>query len=48
MAVNNELGTINDLADLAEVAHGGGALFHTDAAQAVGRLPLDVTQLGID
>ncbi|MFM9270894.1 IscS subfamily cysteine desulfurase [Halomonas elongata] len=48
MAVNNELGTINDLADLAEVAHAGGALFHTDAAQAVGRLPLDVKQSGID
>ncbi|RAW07575.1 IscS subfamily cysteine desulfurase [Halomonas elongata] len=48
MAVNNELGTINDLADLAEVAHAGGALFHVDAAQAVGRLPLDVKQSGID
>ncbi|MDR5859838.1 IscS subfamily cysteine desulfurase [Halomonas eurihalina] len=48
MAVNNELGSINDLADLAEVAHAGGALFHTDAAQAMGRLPLDVAQSGID
>ncbi|WP_275285980.1 IscS subfamily cysteine desulfurase [Halomonas elongata] len=48
MAVNNELGTINDLADLAEVTHAAGALFHTDAAQAVGRLPLDVAQTGTD
>ncbi len=48
MAVNNELGSIHDLAALAEVAHAGGALFHVDAAQAVGRLPLDVERLGID
>lgn len=48
MAVNNELGVIHDLAALAEVAHAGGALFHTDAAQAVGRLDLDVKRLGID
>lgn len=48
MAVNNELGVIHDLAALAEVAHAGGALFHTDAAQAVGRLTLDVKRLGVD
>ncbi|TFH86988.1 aminotransferase class V-fold PLP-dependent enzyme [Billgrantia azerbaijanica] len=48
MAVNNELGCIHDLAALAEVAHAGGAAFHVDAAQAAGRLPLDVAQLGID
>ncbi|WP_280550246.1 MULTISPECIES: IscS subfamily cysteine desulfurase [unclassified Halomonas] len=48
MAVNNELGVIHDLAALAEVAHAGGATFHVDAAQAVGRLPLDVGRLGID
>lgn len=48
MAVNNELGSINDLAALAEVAHSGGAIFHTDAAQALGRLELDVKRLGID
>lgn len=48
MAVNNELGSINDLAALAEVAHAGGAVFHTDAAQAMGRLDLDVKHLGID
>ncbi|MBE0487609.1 MAG: IscS subfamily cysteine desulfurase [Halomonas sp.] len=48
MAVNNELGVIHDLAALSEVAHAGGALFHADAAQAVGRLDLDVKRLGID
>ncbi|MCE9663368.1 aminotransferase class V-fold PLP-dependent enzyme [Halomonas sp. M5N1S17] len=48
MAVNNELGCIHDLAGLAEVAHAGGALLHVDAAQAVGRIPLDVAALGID
>lgn len=48
MAVNNELGVIQDLTALSEVAHAGGALFHVDAAQAVGRLDLDVKRLGID
>lgn len=48
MAVNNELGAINDLAALSEVAHGRGAVFHVDAAQAVGRIPLGVERLGID
>ncbi|MCG6658544.1 aminotransferase class V-fold PLP-dependent enzyme [Halomonas campisalis] len=48
MAVNNELGAIHDLAALAEVAHAGGAVFHVDAAQGVGRIPLDVRALDID
>lgn len=48
MAVHNELGSINDIAALAEVAHGFGAAFHTDAAQAVGRIPLDVVAQQID
>lgn len=48
MAVNNELGVIHDLAALAEVTHAYGATFHVDAAQAVGRLPLDAGRLGID
>lgn len=48
MAVNNELGAINDLAALAEVAHARGAALHVDAAQATGRIPLDVVQQGID
>ncbi|SEL53423.1 aminotransferase class V-fold PLP-dependent enzyme [Halomonas daqiaonensis] len=48
MAVNNELGVIHDLAALAEVTHAFGATFHVDAAQAMGRIPLDVSRLGID
>lgn len=48
MAVNNELGSINDIAALTEVAHEFGAVFHTDAAQAVGRIPLDVVAQQID
>ncbi|SDM31048.1 cysteine desulfurase IscS [Franzmannia pantelleriensis] len=48
MAVNNELGVINDLAALAEVSHAHGAVFHVDAAQAAGKLPLDVSAMGID
>ena len=48
MAVNNELGVIHDLAALAEVSHAFGASFHVDAAQAVGRIPLDVGRMGID
>ncbi|WP_422102724.1 aminotransferase class V-fold PLP-dependent enzyme [Vreelandella sp.] len=48
MAVNNELGSINDIAALTEVTHEFGAAFHTDAAQAVGRIPLDVAAQHID
>jgi len=48
MAVNNEIGTIQDLAALAAVAKDAGALFHTDAAQAAGRIPLDVGEIRAD
>jgi cysteine desulfurase len=48
MAVNNETGVIQDLAPLARLARDAGALFHTDAAQACGRIGLDVAALGID
>ncbi|MGM8932927.1 aminotransferase class V-fold PLP-dependent enzyme [Salinicola halophyticus] len=48
MAVNNELGSVNDLTALAAVAHEFGARFHVDAAQACGRLALDVQAMGID
>ncbi|SDL35721.1 cysteine desulfurase [Modicisalibacter muralis] len=48
MAVNNELGAINDLAALSAVVHARGAAFHVDAAQGVGRIPLNVDDLGID
>ena len=48
MAVNNEIGVIHDLAALAALAHEAGALFHTDAAQAAGKIALDVEAMGID
>lgn len=48
MAVNNETGVIQDLAELAVVAKQAGALFHTDAAQAVGKIALDVDAMRID
>ena len=48
MAVNNEIGVVQDIAAFAALAHAAGALFHTDAAQAAGRIPLDVGVLGAD
>jgi cysteine desulfurase len=48
MMANNEIGTIQDIAELARLAHASGALFHTDAVQAVGKIPVDVDLLGID
>ena len=45
---NNELGSINDLPNLTEIAHHHGLLFHTDAVQAGGQLSLDVQRLGVD
>ena len=45
---NNEIGTINPIAELAAIAHEGGALMHTDAAQTLGKIPFDVTALGVD
>lgn len=48
MLANNELGTLNPIAELARVARRSGALFHTDAVAAPGRLPLDVSALGVD
>jgi cysteine desulfurase len=48
MAVNNEIGVIQDLASIGEVAKRHGALFHTDAAQAAGRIPLDVGAIRAD
>ena len=46
--VNNEIGTIEPIADLARLAHDNGALFHTDAVQAAGHIPVDVDKLGVD
>ena len=48
MAVNNEIGVIQDLAAIGEIAKRHGALFHTDAAQAAGRVPLDVGAIRAD
>ncbi len=48
MAANSETGTRQPLDALATIAHRYGALFHTDAAQAAGKVPLDVTELGVD
>ncbi|MBK1656958.1 cysteine desulfurase family protein [Paracraurococcus ruber] len=48
MAVNNEIGVIQDLAAIGALAKEAGALFHTDAAQAAGRIPLDVEEIRAD
>ncbi len=48
MAVNNELGTIQPVAEVARMAHAAGALCHTDGVQALGKCPLDLRQLGVD
>jgi len=48
MHANNEVGTIQPIAELAEIAHHYGALMHTDAAQSVGKLPVNVDALGVD
>lgn len=48
MTANNEIGTINPIHLLSEFAHKRGALFHTDAVQAVGHIPIDVQEMGVD
>lgn len=48
MAVNNELGTTNPIEDIARVCRERGVLFHVDGAQAVGKIPVDVTAWGVD
>jgi cysteine desulfurase len=48
MLANNETGAIQPVRELAALAHAAGALFHTDAVQAAGKLPLDVKALGCD
>jgi cysteine desulfurase len=48
MHANNEIGTIQPIAELATIAHAHGALFHTDAVQSAGKIPVDVRALGVD
>lgn len=48
MMVNNEIGVIQPINEIAEIAHANGALFHTDAAQAVGKIPVNVQASQID
>ena len=48
MHVNNEIGTINDIRALGELAQGAGAVFHVDAAQSTGKLPIDLKNLPVD
>jgi cysteine desulfurase len=48
MAANNEIGVLQPLADIAAIVKPTGALLHTDAAQAAGKVPLDVEALGVD
>lgn len=48
MAANNEIGVLHPLREIAEVCRNRGVVFHTDAAQAAGKIPIDVAGLGID
>ncbi len=48
MAANNEIGTIQPIAEIGKIAHEHGILFHTDAVQAVGHIPINVKEMNID
>jgi cysteine desulfurase len=48
MLANNEVGTIQPIAEISKIAHARGVPLHTDAAQAVGKIPVDVDALGVD
>ncbi len=48
MHANNEIGTLQPIAEIAAIAHERGALLHTDAVQTVGKVPIDVRALGVD
>ena len=48
MTANNEIGTIEPVAELGRIAHEAGALFHTDAVQAFGHIPINVDEMNID
>ncbi|MDE1872904.1 MAG: cysteine desulfurase [Thaumarchaeota archaeon] len=48
MFANNEVGTIQPIKEISDMAHNNNIVFHTDAVQAVGKVPIDVKELGID
>jgi cysteine desulfurase len=48
MTANNEIGTIAPIKEIGKIAHNHGVIFHTDAAQAVGHIPMDVKEMYID
>jgi cysteine desulfurase len=48
MAANNEIGTLQPIAEIGKICHDRNVLFHTDAAQAIGKIPLDVKDMSID
>ena len=48
MAVNNEIGVIQPLPEISRICRERGAIFHSDAAQALGKIPIDVNQMGVD
>jgi len=48
MAVNNEIGVIQPIAELGEICRAAGVIFHVDAAQATGKMPIDLAQLKVD
>ena len=48
MHANNEVGTIEPIEQISKLARKHGIIFHTDAAQSVGKIPIDVNKLGVD
>lgn len=48
MLANNESGVVQDVARVSQIAHAAGSVMHTDAAQALGKLPIDFAELGVD
>lgn len=48
MHVNNEIGTLNDIAAIGEVCRARGVLYHVDAAQSAGKIPIDLSRLAVD
>ena len=48
MMANNEIGTLQDIEAISAMVHASGALMHTDAVQAIGKVPVDVRELGVD